>query len=78
MDKESSDKVAGIAARILRGTSPIDDDALMDQIVRNVTDAVQTGTPEMAREAIREPLREHFNNARTLAASVVSQADGPE
>lgn len=78
MDRQSSDKMASLASRILHQKDPLEDDALLDQIVRNVHDAMNTGTIADARNALREPLREYINNAKSLAASVVSQADGPE
>jgi hypothetical protein len=77
-DRKSSDEMAAIASRITSRGDPLQDNALLDQIVRNVADAFATGTIEDARAAIREPLKEFLGNARSLAASVMSQADGPE
>jgi hypothetical protein len=78
MDRETSDKIATMASHIMHGGNPLDDDAFVDTIVRNVLDAATTGTQDQAREAIREPLRTFMATAKSLAASCVSQADGRE
>lgn len=78
MDRQSSDKIASLASAVMRNGNPLKDDALVDQIIANVRDTLVSGTQADARNAIREPLMQYFETAQSLAASVVSQADGPE
>lgn len=79
MDRKTSDRIAALASHIMKkGSNPLDDDAAVDAIIRNVFDADATGTLADAREAIREPLRQFAETAKSLAASCVSQADGAE
>lgn len=77
-DKRSSDDLATLASHVLRTGNPLDDDALVDMAIRNVMDAMTTGEIVNARLALREALGQYFTNVKTLAASVLSQADGPE
>lgn len=81
-DRQSSDRTASLASSMMRMGNPLDDEKLMDQIVANVLDADRNYTAgektKKLREAVSEPLQQYFNTAKSLAGSVVSQADGPE
>lgn len=78
MNKVTSDKIATEAALLMRHGNPLNDDAFVDSIIRNVRDADGTMSAEDAREAIREPLRQFCETAVSLAGSCVAQADGAE
>jgi hypothetical protein len=78
MDRKTSDEIAAKASHLMATGNPLNDDNFVDTIVRNVRDAADTGTIGQAREALREPLAQFMETAMSLAASCVSQADGPE
>lgn len=74
-EKQSSDEVAAIAGRILAKGNPLRDPRLVDKIIG---DLARANHEQAAREAVRAPLRAFIEDAISLAASVVSQADGKE
>ncbi len=68
VDRQSSDEVAAIAARLMR-TYP---HPVTDKMAFEISAALDSGA------SIREALEPLMKDVRRLAASVVSQADGPE
>lgn len=78
MDRKSSDELASQASGLLNSPNPLDDDAKLDAMIVNVIDADRTLSREAARKVIRDEFAGYFEAARSFAASVVSQADGPE
>jgi hypothetical protein len=84
-DRQSSDAVASLAARILGGGNPLDNDQVYAAIRRGIGNAIAAtggvepnlsdGTLKSELEAV---LGQYFRNMLSLAGSVVSQADGPE
>lgn len=75
MSKQTSDRVASLASHIMTKGNPLDSDEFVDAMVGVVRAAEST---QVAREVVREALFEFMQTAKSLAASCVSQGDGPE
>jgi hypothetical protein len=75
-NKESSDQTAHEAAELLRADAPM---LVPDGMADAIIDAVgKARNRDEARIALRLALDPLFQRVRSIAASVVSQGDGPE
>lgn len=73
--RESSDELATRASEILDANKPIITDAMIVDVVARLS--VARGLDDQ-REALEIALRPLTDDLRSLAGSVMSQADGPE
>jgi len=78
MHKHSSDELASRASAIMRGGNPMDQAGDLEDLAQRVSDMVSTAGKAAGAQLIKDHLNEFCAEAVSFAASVVSQADGPE
>lgn len=78
MDRQSSDELATLAGRINQRGNPTEDLTKVDDMIDRIVKLHATGGTEAARQAVRDAFYDDFEDAKSLAGSVISQADGPE
>lgn len=86
-DKETSDTVATVASRLMSNPSPFGDvkirmavqGAISRGVIASSPSAVtRLVVPDKVIDDIEAALAPYFADVRSVAASAVSQADGPE